>query len=200
MKERFEWIRSWCDETQNTDLPRVLLVGDSITLGYQEKVRQKLKGVCYVDFISCSYAIDTKIYNTLISGFAADSNYSLIHFNHGLHGQHMTKRTYFSKMKKLAEKLGANSRIVFATSTIVFSEGNVRLDRVWTKRLKERNDAVKELANLRGDNIDDLYAVSVNMPKEYRSMDGIHYTEDGYETFAVAVAECVQSNLKTAKP
>ena len=195
MKERFEWIHSWCDETQNTDLPRVLLVGDSITLGYQEKVRQKLKGVCYVDFISCSYAIDTKIYNDLVYRFAADSEYRLIHFNHGLHGQHMTKRTYLSKMKKLSEKLGAKSRIVFVTSTVVFAEGNVRLDKVWTKKLKERNDAVKELAALRGDGVDDLYAVSVNIPKEYRNMDGTHYTDEGYEIFASAVAEYIRSDI-----
>ena len=200
MKERFEWIHSFCDEAQNTDLPRVLLVGDSITLGYQEKVRQKLKGVCYVDFIACSYAVDTKIYNNIVLSFAADSNYRLIHFNHGLHGQHMTKRTYFSKMKKLAEKLGKNSRIVFATSTVVFSEGNVRLDKVWTKKLKERNDAVKKLADIRGDSVDDLYAVSVHVPKENRSIDGIHYTDEGYEIFAAAVVECVLSHLdKTAK-
>ena len=195
MKERFEWIHSWCDETQNKDLPRVLLVGDSITLGYQEKVRQKLKGVCYVDFIACSYAVDTKFYNAVISNFVADSEYRLIHFNHGLHGQHMKKRTYFSKMKKLAKKIGAKSRIVFATSTVVFSQGNVRLDKCWTKKLKERNDAVKELAAMRGENVDDLYAVSVNVPKEYHSMDGVHYTEDGYEIFAAAVAECVRENL-----
>ena len=112
MKERFEWIHSWCDYADKSDLPRVLLIGDSITLGYQEKVRQKLKGVCYVDFISTSYAIDTKIYNTLISGFATDSDYSLIHFNHGLHGQHISKRTYKSKMKKLLLKIAADAKIV----------------------------------------------------------------------------------------
>ena len=60
---------------------------------------------------------------------------------------------------------------------------------------RRRNDAVKELAALRRENVDDLYAVSVNVPKEYRSMDGIHYTEDGYEMFAAAVAECVRANL-----
>ena len=55
MKERFEWIHSWCDETAKEDLPRVLLVGDSITYNYQEKVRELLKDVCYVDYISTSY-------------------------------------------------------------------------------------------------------------------------------------------------
>lgn len=80
MKEQFEWIHSWCDETKNADLPRVLLVGDSITHNYQEKVRELLRGVCYVDYISTSYAIDSRIYNHLVYEFMTDSNYSLIRF------------------------------------------------------------------------------------------------------------------------
>lgn len=39
MKEQFEWIHSWCDEALRDDLPRVLLVGDSITHNYQETVK-----------------------------------------------------------------------------------------------------------------------------------------------------------------
>ena len=91
MKEQCEWIHSWCDETAQNDLPRVLLVGDSITNNYQEKVRGLLKGICYVDYISTSYAIDTKIYNQLVYAFMTDSKYDLIHFNHGLHGIHLSK-------------------------------------------------------------------------------------------------------------
>ena len=196
MKERFEWINSWCEETSEKDLPRVLLVGDSITMGYQDKVRQKLKGVCYVDFIATSYAIDTKFYNELISQFASDSDYGLIHFNHGLHGQHVSKRSYKSKVKKLAAKLSKNAKIVLATSTIVYAEGNMRLDRVWTKKLKERNDAVREISAEYGYPVDDLYYVSVGIPTDSRSIDGVHYTDAGYEIFAAAVAENIAANLK----
>ena len=96
MKEQFEWIHSWCDEAANDDLPRVLLVGDSIVDGYQAKVRELLHGVCYVDFIATSYGIDTKMYATLLLAFMTDSEYALIHFNNGLHGVHITKRTYQS--------------------------------------------------------------------------------------------------------
>lgn len=194
MKERFEWVHSWCDEAVSSDLPRVLLVGDSITLGYQEKVRIKLKGVCYVDFISTSYAIDTKIYNDIVASFFADSNYALIHFNHGLHGQHMLKRTYKSRLKKLLQRT-KNSKIILATSTIVYCEGNTRLDRLWAKKLKERNDAVKELSQEFGYGIDDLYSISVSMPTDKRSLDGIHYTKEGYEDFACAVADCIRKSL-----
>lgn len=195
MKERFEWIRSWCDETHNSDLPRVLLVGDSITFNYQEKVRQKLKGVCYVDFIATSYAIDTKIYNTLISALAVDSKYDLIHFNNGLHGKHISKRTYKSRLNKILQRLAKGSKITVATSTIVYCEGNTRLDRVWTKRLKERNDAVNEIAAEFGYKVDDLYSASVSLSVDKRLMDGIHYTEEGYEDFANIVADFITAQL-----
>ncbi len=195
MKERFEWVSSWCDETHNSDLPRVLLVGDSITFNYQDKVRQKLKGVCYVDFVATSYAIDTKIYNTLITSFASDSKYTLIHFNNGLHGQHISKRTYKSRLTKLLQRLAKNGKITVATSTIVYCEGNTRLDRVWTKRLKERNDAVNEIATEAGYKVDDLYSASVSLSIDKRLMDGIHYTEEGYEHFANIVADFITAQL-----
>lgn len=50
MKERFEWVQSWCDEALSDDLPRVLLIGDSITRQYQDRVRELLRGKCYVDY------------------------------------------------------------------------------------------------------------------------------------------------------
>ena len=54
MKETYEWIHSWCDEAGKHDLPRVLLVGDSITHSYQNEVRELLKGKVYVDYVATS--------------------------------------------------------------------------------------------------------------------------------------------------
>ena len=196
MKEQFEWIHSWCDETIRNDLPRVLLVGDSITHNYQEKVRQLLKGVCYVDYISTSYAIDTKMYNQLVYTFMTDSRYALIHFNHGLHGIHLSKKSYKSRMNKLLSKMDKDVKLILATSTVVYKEGNKRLDGAWMKRVRERNAAVQEIAEEKGCSVDDLYTVSVSIPKEYRSVDGTHYLQDGYAMLAEAVAECIRKELK----
>ncbi len=192
-KEYFEWVHSWCDCTTKNDLPRILLVGDSITYGYNEKVRELLKGVCYVDYIATSYAIDSKIYNILIENFIKDSNYALIHFNHGLHGIHMTKRTYKSRMKKLLKKIKTN--VVLATSTVVYKAGNKKLDSKWNRRLEERNSSVKELAEELGFKVDDLYSVSLSVPKEYRADDGTHYMTDGYLLLAEAVVKSVKNSL-----
>lgn len=195
MKEQFEWIHSWCDENWQNDLPRVLLVGDSITHNYQEKVRELLRGVCYVDYISTSYAIDTKMYNQLVYNFMTDSKYALIHFNHGLHGIHLSKKSYKSRMNKLLSKIDKDVKLIVATSTIVYREGNKRLDGAWMKRVRERNAAVQEIAAEKGCTVDDLYTVSVSIPKEYRYVDGTHYLQEGYAMLAETVAACIRKNL-----
>lgn len=194
-KETFEWIHSWQDYTLNDDLKRVLLIGDSITYGYQEKVREKLKGICYVDYLSTSYAIDTKIYNTLVEQFALYNKYDLIHFNHGLHGKHISKKSYKSKIEKLLVKLFKNSKVSLANITIINKEGNRKPDREWMKRVQERNEAIEELAEKYNLTIDDLNSVSKEIKTEDRYSDGTHYLESGYEIFANKVSEFIKENL-----
>jgi lysophospholipase L1-like esterase len=98
-------------------------------------------------------------------------------------------------MKKLLSKIEKDSKLVLATSTVVYTEGNKRLNGAWMKRVKERNEAMQELATEKGYKIDDLYAVSTSISKEYRCVDGTHYLADGYTVLAKAVAECVRNEL-----
>ena len=195
-KERFEWMHSWCDETWNGDLPRVLLVGDSICYGYQEKVREYLRGVCYVDYVATSYAIDGNTYNNLILNFMKDTHYAVLHINHGLHGKHMPKRTYKTRMNKLLSRADKDTKIILATTTYVYCAGNETPDESWMKRVYERNEAVFELAKENGYGIDDLYATSIKIPLLQRSGDGTHYEDGGYDILAKSVVESIKKILK----
>lgn len=194
-KEYFEWIHSWCDKTTETDLPRVLLVGDSITHAYQGLVREGLSGVCYVDYIATSYAIDSKIYNVIIGDFIKDSNYEVVHFNHGLHGIHMSRRTYKSKMKKLLSKI-PSKKVILTATTNVTANNNKKPHREWTKRVNERNEVLLELVKENGYFYDDLHAISTKIPVEYRCGDGFHYTEDGSKILAESVIASIKNSLK----
>ncbi len=192
MKERYEWIHSWSDEAPRKDLPRVLLVGDSITYFYQEKVREKLRGKYYVDYVATSYAIDTPFYNALVKSFAKDTTYSIIHFNHGLHGIHMEKETYKNGVENLLNGIKKEGmKIILALSTKVNKQGNEELDEIWTARVAERNEAMQELAKKYGYSIDDLHTLSVGIPKEYRNEDGTHYLEAVVNDFADRVVESI---------
>ena len=191
MKERFEWVQSWCDEALSDDLPRVLLIGDSITRQYQDRVRELLRGKCYVDYFSSSHAADSPLYRTLIKAFIGDSKYSVIHFNNGLHGFHVGKRTYKTRLKKLLKAFPNDCKVILASTTFVFEEGNVIPDKAWGKRVSERNAAIDELSEEFGFPIDDLYSVSKTIDASGRSIDGTHFNEEGVDILTDSVVKSI---------
>lgn len=191
MKEEFEWIHSWCDNTSKNDRPRIVLVGDSITHNYQEFVRQRLQGKAYVDYIATSYSIDEAFYNVLIENFVNDSPYAILHFNFGLHGIHLDKSEYRERTESLLRKIAKNKKVILATSTIVYQENNIFLNEKWMLRVRERNKILQEIAAKNEYEIDDLFTVSKKIEIKLRYKDGTHYTSAGYEILANEVASSI---------
>lgn len=194
-RERFEWIHSWCDNTQGTDKPRILLIGDSIVCGYQEKVRAALADVCYVDYFATSYAIDDPCYKKFVTGVASNADYALIFFNFGLHGGHIGARSYLSRYDKVFSALSAYAPVVGVTSTQVMKRGKATPDTVWKKKLVARNGAVAAVAEKYHRPVCDLFAVSAAMPYEMRVTDGYHFTDEGYNVLCDAVCKKVKELL-----
>lgn len=192
-KEAFEWMQSWCDHTEKTDLPRILLIGDSITRAYESKVRELLEGHYYVDYIATSYSVDQPIYAEIVKNIVKDMPYAAIHFNHGLHGLHMTDKVYGEGVDALLAEIGKDKRVIVATSTLVKEKGNLRVDYRQTGIVLRRNEILKKIAAKRGYEVDDLYSVSANIPNEHRCEDGTHYTEEGSANLAYAVARAFKS-------
>ena len=85
-KESIEWLNIWCEDTNDLTLPRVGLIGDSITTQTHKIVKEELQGIANVDYLSTSYSILSKAYVGIVEKFIEDSNYQIIYFNYGLHG------------------------------------------------------------------------------------------------------------------
>lgn len=124
--ERIEWGEFRWDEADKTDMPRVLLIGDSITKGYRPHVAEEFKGIASIDLMASSRGLDNPAfarelrYVTVESGY----NYRVIQFNNGLHGFHSSAEAYeagldrvLTSLMKLREDGGA--KIVLALSTPV---------------------------------------------------------------------------------
>ncbi len=193
--EGFEWIHSWCDETEKDDLPRVLLIGDSICNGYQFKVRELLRGVCYVDYVATSYAINLGVYKNLILSMARGLNYDIIHFNNGLHGESLNLRTYKAKMEYFTKEFMKTSKVILVTSTLALEQNSKKYHHSWYKKILSRNEVVEEVAKEHGLSIDRLYEVSKEMKMEDRNPDGFHYTEKGFEILANKVVSSIKEEL-----
>lgn len=56
-REDIEWLDVWLPHTNDHQLPRVLLIGDSITRGYYPDVEKALAGPAYVARLSTSKSL-----------------------------------------------------------------------------------------------------------------------------------------------
>lgn len=195
VKERKEWLRLWCDEATSTDLPRVLLIGDSINEGYQDLVRQMLTGIAYVDYVSTSYSLDNPIYEKFIGGIAANSHYDLITFNWGLHGYHLTARSYRARYERVLKRLLTHAPVVAVTTTMVFRPQSNRPDAGWKKKVTARNAACLEIAEKYDLPVCDLGQVALTVPMSMRAPDGVHFAPEGYNILATAMASKLRELL-----
>ncbi len=185
-RENIEWTDVWFPNTNNHDLPRVLLVGDSITRAYFTAVEEKLKGKAHVARIATSKAVGDPALLTEIAAFLPEAKFDVVHFNVGMHGWDYTEddyRKHFPALVATIRKHAPGAKLVWATTT------PVRKDRekgATNARIQTRNAIVKELAAAEKIPVDDLHAV-IAAHVEMHS-DDVHFNKDGSALLAESVA------------
>jgi hypothetical protein len=197
-RENIEWTNIWIPDLSKNDLPRVLLIGDSICNGYQNHVRELLKGKAYVAMMATSGGLQDPAYQEQVKLLVRNYKFAVIHFNYGLHGFDYNENEYARDLPKLLKIIrdGApDAKLIWATSTPI-REGSPNQEKFAdnNKRVLARNKAVSELAAKEKIPIDDLYTLVENHP-EYSSGDGYHYNDKGQAAEAKQVADTVRNAL-----
>ena len=194
-KEDIEWLRLWCEDTNDTSLPRVALIGDSITEGYFRAVFNALRGVARVDVLATSYSILSGAYQNMVKSFVADSAYDVVHYNYGLHAYGVDDDAYEAECSVMLDFIAERAKVVVGTSTTVLENDLKTESAHWKNKVISRNERLVKLATEKGMLIDDLNAVSKLLLGEYRAPDGVHFSEKGYQALAELVAESVKKVL-----
>jgi hypothetical protein len=86
--ENIEWSIGYAfnlTDPKKKELPRVLLVGDSICNGFQGEVKKLLEGKMNVSYWVSSYCVTSPRYLKLLAFYLDEAKYDVIHFNNGLH-------------------------------------------------------------------------------------------------------------------
>ena len=133
--ENTEWSTSYAYHLTdaNKDLPRVLLVGDSICQGYQGKVRAKLEGKANVTYWASSYCVTSPGYLRLLAFYLDEAKYDVIHFNNGLHSCETPVADYekaYRAALRLIKKKQPKAKIVWASSTPLNTENAAKAEKV----------------------------------------------------------------------
>lgn len=183
-------------------LPRVLLIGDSISIGYTLPVREKLKGVANVHRIPVNGGA-TEVGLANLKAWLGDGRWDVIHFNFGLHDAKYTSATtqrasreeYARNLQTLVTRLKATgARLVFATTTPVPKGGELSPTRKFDS-IPARNEVAVRIMRENGVAIDDLYAVALPVLDKVGRPNDVHFQPEGYELLARAAAESIRSQL-----
>jgi lysophospholipase L1-like esterase len=182
-------------------LPRVLLIGDSISIGYTLEVRALLQGRANVHRIPVNGGA-TEVGLANIEDWLGDGNWDVIHFNFGLHDAKYVSETtqraprdeYVENLESLVTRMKATgARLVFATTTPVPKDGKLQPGRIFDS-IEARNELAVKLMRDEGVAIDDRYVAKPVMEAIGRPND-VHFALAGYSLLAKAVAESIAAQL-----
>ncbi|WP_437231019.1 SGNH/GDSL hydrolase family protein [Planctomicrobium sp. SH661] len=192
-RERIEWIDIWITDADKEELPRVLLVGDSITRGYFGGVENQLAGKAYCARLTTSKCVSDPTFNDDLLVLLKQYKFAAIHFNNGLHGWGFTEDQYRDGLKETLTLLKENSqgaKIIWTTTTPMRDTADLSKMQEMTARVIERNRLADELTKGQEIVTDDLFELVKDHP-EWQSPDGVHFNGQGNEAMARQVADSV---------
>lgn len=194
-------------------MKKVLLLGDSIRMGYQDYVKEFLKGKCevyYDEQDNGRFAAYTLWQVNQL--FRKYGKFDVVHWNNGYWDMNIQAPMveaihpvdeYIHFLKRIiAEIRRSGAEIIFATTTPILDKGT-GLDNTGTgveitynnDWVVNYNDAAKKLMAEQNIAVNDLYALMLKDKNYYKCEDMLHLTEEGYRLCAQQAARMIEERL-----
>ena len=182
-------------------LPRVLIIGDSISIGYTPGTRKLLAGKANVHRIP-ENAADTKTGVAKLSKWLGDSKWDVIHFNWGLHdlklgaGSHQVSPADYDKnLREIVTRLKATKAKLIWASTTAVPDAKLNPPRS-NDDVIAYNLAASRIMKEHGIAINDLYGFVQPRLKELQQNANVHFKPAGSSALAEQVAAAIRSALE----
>lgn len=189
-------------------LPRVLLIGDSISIGYTVPVREMLQGKANVHRIPTNGGPTTRGLEK-IDEWLGDGHWDVIHFNWGLHDlKYMDDRgrlvdpengrqqvpidEYEQNLRKLVARLKQTGAKLIWRSTTPVPEGATGRVVGDAARYNAVAAAIMQEHQIP---IDDQYTFALSRLKEIQRPANVHFTEEGSRQLARQAVKAIEQAL-----
>jgi acyl-CoA thioesterase-1 len=187
--------------TDDRALPRVLLIGDSISVGYTLPVRRLLAGKANVHRIAMNGGPTTNGLKN-IDAWLGTGRWDVIHFNWGLHdlkimengSQQISPADYEKNLRSLVQRLKRTGAKLIWASTTPVPEGNLNPPRR-PADIGKYNQIAARIMKSEKVETDDLYAFSMPLLKEIQRPENVHFTDAGSAKLAEQVATAITRSL-----
>ena len=189
--------------------PQILLLGDSIRLGYCQIVKELLKDEYEVIFpeTNCRCTHFTLESLEFWASLCDRDRIAAVHFNNGqwdaarfggAEEEPLTSLPVYShNIERIASRLKKyfpDALIAYATTTPMNPGDAPCGSPRTTDEIREYNRIGTEVMDKMGIPVDDLFAVSEPLSSEYFA-DCVHFNEEGYRILGETVAEFLRTHL-----
>ncbi|MEI6821898.1 MAG: SGNH/GDSL hydrolase family protein [Bacteroidota bacterium] len=198
--EFIEWSNTWLVNTDKSDLPRVLIIGDSHVERYYPLVSDKLKGKAYCSKFTTSKSLGDPAILIQLKTVLYNNKIDIISFNNGLHGVNYSDKeysSYISKVYKIFKKSNPDLKVIWVNTTARRVKGSLNEYDQYNPGVINRNKAVDTFTKTKNIPVVDLYSLSNTHP-EYYENDGIHLNKTGVEEEAKAVSDTIIKVIEKA--
>lgn len=208
-------------EMPDPKLPNVLILGDSISIGYTLQVRKLLDGKANVfrphttDGSKPENCSGTTKGVESIDRWLGDRKWDVIHFNWGLHDlKHVTEPggntvskdpndppqatvdQYAVNIEKIVERLNqSGAKLIFATTTPVVPDTNGPLRE--SDAPQKYNEAAIKIMKEHGVTVNDLFAFCEPQLDKLQRPKNVHFTDQGSQALAEQVAKAIETALNS---
>jgi hypothetical protein len=183
---------AWDFVQDEPKLPRVLLIGDSVSRGYTQPTRVALAGKANVHRAPANCGPTASGLKHLDVWLGA-GKWDVIHFNFGIHDRATPAADYVKRLEEIVtrlEKTGA--KLIWASTTPIPDNP---AQKQTAQSVVEKNALAAEVMQKHGIPTDDLFAAMTPRLKEFQPPLDVHYTGAGYEFLGAKVGEAIVARL-----
>ena len=194
------------------DMPKVLIMGDSISIGYTSHVIENLKGVAEVKRHKGN-AGPTIRGVAKIEEWLGDGKWDLIHFNWGLwdmygweyHKDDRSPSAYGKRLESLVERLKkTGAKLIWATTTPACPDKETTMERRFKQDVRISSvleskylEAALAVMRKNGVQVNDLHAFMKPQWAKYAIADNnVHFKPEGKKALGKKVSDCIADALK----
>ncbi len=190
--------RSSCWDYVQDDphLPRILLIGDSVSGGYTLPARRALAGKANVHKAPENCGPTANGLKKL-DVWLGDGKWDVIHFNFGIHDRLTPPAQYEERLERIVVRLQkTGAKLVWASTTPIPKD---EAKKQTPESVVERNAIAARVMRRHGVAVDDLFAFITPYLATAQNPNDVHFNAKGYQLLGGQVAEAVLASLKTDK-
>ena len=198
-RESIEWCDIWISHANETNLPRVLLIGDSIVRDYYPEVEKRLAGKAFVARLATSRFVADPVLLKEVELVLSETKFDVILFNNGMHGWQHTEAEYQNGMPQFIKTIrmhAPKAKLIWATTTPLREGKGVTGDtkaEYSDERIAARNALASKIVSAQKIPTVDLNAAVLGHPELHS--DNVHFNGQGSQILAAQASELISKLL-----